>query len=125
MGGKPGRSGGKRSGAGRKLSSLTLKSRRVAEIAASKGKTPLEYVLSVMNDETADLERRDWAAETAMAFVHPRLVMVARTDDKPRTVNNITVEFIAPQGYAVDSAGKIVEHEPLRIEPERESETEH
>lgn len=40
--------GGKRSGAGRKVSALTTKTRVIAEQAAAEGKTPLEVMLANM-----------------------------------------------------------------------------
>ena len=36
-------------------------------------KTPLEYMLSVINDESAEKDRRDRMAQVAAAYVHPRL----------------------------------------------------
>jgi hypothetical protein len=43
------------------------------------GKSPLEYLLEVMMDENADEKRRDWAAEKAAAYLHPRPAPVPRT----------------------------------------------
>jgi hypothetical protein len=40
--------------------------------------TPLEYLMDVMADPEADEKRRDWAAEKAAAFLHPRPQPVAR-----------------------------------------------
>jgi hypothetical protein len=37
-----------------------------------KGITPIEYMLSVLHDETAAPKDRAWAAEKAAPFVHPR-----------------------------------------------------
>ncbi|MBN9250934.1 MAG: hypothetical protein J0I86_10200 [Mesorhizobium sp.] len=42
-------------------------------------KTPLEYLMDIMTDENADEKRRDWAAEKAAAFLHPRPQPVARS----------------------------------------------
>jgi hypothetical protein len=42
------------------------------------GKSPLEYLLEVMMDDTADQKRRDWAAEKAAAYLHPRPAPVPR-----------------------------------------------
>jgi len=41
--------------------------------------TPLEYLMEVMVDPTADQKRRDWAAEKAAGFLHPRPAPVARS----------------------------------------------
>lgn len=54
---------------------------RTAELAADilgSKKSPLEYLLEVMMDEDADQKRRDWAAEKASAYIHPRPAPVAR-----------------------------------------------
>jgi hypothetical protein len=48
---------------------------RQSAIAAS-GLTPLEYLLSVMRDETADHHTRLDAAKAAAPFVHPRMGQV-------------------------------------------------
>jgi hypothetical protein len=34
--------------------------------------TPLEFFLSIMGDENEDQKRREWAAEKAAPFIHPR-----------------------------------------------------
>ena len=52
---------------------------REAAIAAS-GLTPLDYLLSVMRDETAEYRARLDAAKAAAPFVHPRMGQV---DPKP------------------------------------------
>jgi len=48
---------------------------REAEIRAS-GLTPLEWMLKVMRDESADPIRRDGAAKDAAPYVHPRLAAI-------------------------------------------------
>lgn len=48
---------------------------KVAEIEAS-GLTPLDYMLSVMRDETNDRDTRLDAANKAAPYVHPRLASV-------------------------------------------------
>lgn len=65
--------GGPREGAGRKPgvpNKITAEMR--AEIAAA-GETPLEYMLRVMRDPTAEHSRRDDMAAKAAPFIHPRL----------------------------------------------------
>jgi uncharacterized protein YycO len=73
--------GGKRAGAGRKVGSVTAKSREVAEQAASEGLTPLAYMLKILRDEDQDSERRDWAAEKAAPYVHARLAAIEAKHD--------------------------------------------
>lgn len=48
---------------------------KVAEIAAS-GLTPLEYMLSVMRDDFADVSRRDDMAKAVAPYIHPKLSAV-------------------------------------------------
>jgi hypothetical protein len=38
-----------------------------------EGKTPLDYMMRVMRDGTADVARRDWAAQAEAPYLHPRL----------------------------------------------------
>jgi len=68
--------GGKRDNAGRKKGVPNKASaERQAEIAAS-GITPLEYMLTVLRDETKPIETRMDAAKAAAPFVHPKLAAV-------------------------------------------------
>lgn len=72
------KTGGARSGAGRPRGSV---SQRHVDLVASMmdgRKTPLEYLMEVMTDPGADEKRRDWAAEKAAAYLHPRPQPVAR-----------------------------------------------
>lgn len=71
--------GGARLGAGRPRGSVS--SRHVDLVAAMMDgrKMPLEYLMDVMADPDADEKRRDWAAEKAAAFLHPRPQPVARS----------------------------------------------
>jgi len=93
------KNGGARRGAGRPRGSVS--SRHVDLVASMMDgrKTPLEYLMDVMTDEKADEKRRDWAAEKAAAFLHPRPQPVARSVeiDLPdtSTVVGITVALDA------------------------------
>ena len=60
--------GGKRPGAGRKPSSLTKKTRDIAEAAAAAGETPLEFLLRIMRDETQEPDVRRAMAVAAAAW---------------------------------------------------------
>ncbi len=91
--------GGKREGAGRKPGATTTKTREIADALVQSGEeTPLEYMLRVMRQKDDDLllmekegaidtverikmellrsERRDWAAEKAAPYIHPRLASI-------------------------------------------------
>lgn len=68
--------GGSRQGAGRKPgvpNKVTAK--REAEIASS-GLTPLDFMLSVLRDESRELADRLYAAKNAAPYCHPKRVPV-------------------------------------------------
>jgi len=48
---------------------------KAQEVAAS-GLTPLDYMLAIMRDETATVDRRDDMAKAAAPYVHPKLAAV-------------------------------------------------
>jgi hypothetical protein len=74
--------GGSRTGAGRKAGVPNKATQELrAEVAAS-GETPLDYMLRVMRDTTADVERRDDMAKAAASYVHPKLAAVEHGSDK-------------------------------------------
>ena len=67
--------GGFRNGAGRPKGSSNAKASSVKAFvaeAARVGVTPLEYLLSVMNDAAVDPVRRDRAAIAAAPFLHQK-----------------------------------------------------
>lgn len=68
MAGAKGRSGGARPGAGRKPKPEVEKK----TIATSGNQTPLEFLLSVMNDNEIEDKLRLEAAKTAAQYVHPK-----------------------------------------------------
>lgn len=68
--------GGRRSGSGRPKGAVTKKTREVAIRAKAEGITPLEYMLQVLRDGSADPKDRMWAAEKAAPYVHARLASV-------------------------------------------------
>jgi hypothetical protein len=73
-GSRPGeRRGGRKKGTPNKA---TTAASIQAEIAAS-GEKPLDYMLRVMRDETAEPTRRDAMARASAPYVHPTLAAVA------------------------------------------------
>ena len=68
MAGKPGRSGGARNGAGRPPQAKEEK----LTIASNGAQTPLEFLLSVMNDNEVEDKLRLDAAKTAAQYCHPK-----------------------------------------------------
>jgi hypothetical protein len=81
--------GGARPGAGRPVGVPNKASLARQEAIAASGLTPLDYMLNVLRDDDAPRERRDWAAEKAAPYVHPRLAAVehAGKDGGPIQVN--------------------------------------
>jgi len=71
-------SGGYRPGAGRPKGAKAPKAKAiqvakdVGKAARKSGLKPLDYMLFVMNDETADAERRDRMAIAAAPYVHSK-----------------------------------------------------
>lgn len=73
--------GGKREGAGRKAGAVTVKTREIADAASQEGITPLEYMLGVMRNTEADLDRRDAMARAAAPYMHPALKAIEHKGD--------------------------------------------
>lgn len=66
---------GKKTG-GRVKGSINKKTEeRIAE-AAESGLMPLDYMLQVMRDEAAEKSRRDYMANAAAPYLHPKLSSV-------------------------------------------------
>jgi len=69
--------GGKRRGAGRKPGSKAVRrSDIIIREAMERGETPLQYMLAVMQDQNAPIERRDDMAKAAAPYCHPRLAAI-------------------------------------------------
>jgi hypothetical protein len=68
--------GGPRVGAGRKAGSRNQTRKPLTGDSARVGRrrSPLEYLLDLLNDETADALRRDRAAQALLPFCHARPV---------------------------------------------------
>lgn len=63
--------GGRRAGAGRpKRAAAAPTIAAIEQAAAAESKTPLEYMLDVLNDPKADAKRRDQMAVSAAPYVH-------------------------------------------------------
>lgn len=77
MAGVKGKSGGFRPGAGRKPKTEAEKK----TIASSGKQTPLEFLLSVMNDNDVEDRLRLEAAKTAAQYVHPKKGEGGKKDD--------------------------------------------
>ena len=65
--------GGSRPGAGRPKGVPNKRTVALVEAAAAAGELPLDYMLRVMRDGTAETDRRDTMARTAAPYLHSRL----------------------------------------------------
>lgn len=89
--------GGSRPGAGRPRGSRNkATAAKAAEIAAS-GLTPLDFMLAVLRDESAERDVRLDAAAKAAPYVHPKLanVEVKGNQDKP-ILHRVEVVIVDP-----------------------------
>ena len=116
--------GGKRRGAGRPPGASTKKTRAIANAAAAAtGETPLDYMLNVLRDPKATVERKDDMAKASAAFCHPKLNAVASLNP-PDSGNCITtVQILSiPRGCflskeQIDNPGLLLEHAQPAPEP--------
>lgn len=70
------RRGGPRPGSGRKKGVANLATQKAKEEANLTGETPLQYMLRVMRDPKATIERRDGMAKAAAPYIHAKLSSV-------------------------------------------------
>jgi hypothetical protein len=77
--------------------------------AEATGILPLDYMLSVMRDCTADAKRRDVMAISAAPYLHPKISAVEPKPEKPATAEDhcIRVEFVWPRPRRDD--GELIE----------------
>ena len=69
--------GGKRAGAGRPRGvTAGTKHERLEKMLRKGAKTPLQYMLNILNDKKTSPEKKMWAAEKAAPFVHSSLACV-------------------------------------------------
>lgn len=96
-------SGGRRPGAGRKTTKpVETMIHRAREAAANAKITPLEYLISLLQDETKEQQLRFQAAVAAAPYVHPRLasiesnanVNVTTHDDAVREIEQAIAEAV-------------------------------
>jgi hypothetical protein len=87
------KTGGRQKGARNRA---TAEARAAAE---ATGILPLDYMLSVMRDSTADAKRRDAMAIAAAPYLHPKLTAVDPKPNEPETSEgpHIRVTFVRPR----------------------------
>lgn len=83
--------GGSRPGAGRRKGTPNKASAARQKRVAASGATPLEYMLSVMRDGTADSSRRDDMAKACAPYVHPKLASLQHTGANGGPIQTIDV----------------------------------
>jgi hypothetical protein len=88
--------GGKREGAGRPSGSVSAVTQAQKEAALEGGESPLDYMLRVMRDATADLGRRDDMAKAAAPYAHAKLASVD-ANVKANVDGSITFTWQPPQ----------------------------
>ena len=82
--------GGKREGAGRPLGSKSKKPwKGLIQLAEKYNLSPLDYLLSVLNNPASSPERKMYAAEKAAPYIHPKL---ANTTSKIGTDEPIQIK---------------------------------
>jgi hypothetical protein len=87
--------GGARPGAGRRKGTVSEPTKHriaIAEAALVSGLTPLEYMLSILRDETKPQHERFTAAKEAAPYLHPKLAAVQHSGDKN---NPVALEVIS------------------------------
>jgi len=89
--------GGARAGAGRKQGSATAKTREIADKAAEGGVTPLEFMLKIMRDETAERAERLDMAKAAAPYIHPRLSAVEAKVEVTEQVEEVRWSIVDPE----------------------------
>jgi hypothetical protein len=71
---------------GRKTGVANKRTREIKDIAAKaaeNNETPLDYLLSIVNDQSIDRDRRMRAAGMASPYCHPRMTIVTGPDGEP------------------------------------------
>lgn len=69
---------------------------REAAIAAS-GLTPLDYMLQTLRDESLDKQDRQWAAQAAAPYVHPKLSNIEAKVEGDMRVEEVRDTIVDPR----------------------------
>ena len=102
--------GGYRAGAGRPRGTSTKDVVKEAKREAKKANmSPLEYMLNVMNDDAAEVERRDRMAQAAAPYVHAKAADVAPGKKEQKET---AAREAAGGKYSVPAAPKLVVNNP-------------
>lgn len=92
--------GGRRTGAGRPKGARNKKTLEQARAVEATGLTPLEYMLSVLRDETQEQAVRLDAANKAAPYVHAKLASVDHTStDGSMSEKPTVIKLVAPKPH--------------------------
>jgi hypothetical protein len=72
--------------------------------AAAQNQTPLEYMLAVFRDPTADLRRRDSMAQAAAPYIHARLALTA-VSIEDRTGHEAALDALEAEAVVLEIEG--------------------
>lgn len=100
---------------GRQQGAANQRTREIADRATREGITPLEYMLAVLRDPKASKERRDWAAEKAAPYMHPRLQAIQHSgpDGGPIETKDVSdLEVGRRLAYLLEKAVREVPKQP-------------
>lgn len=89
---------GKKTG-GRKAGTPNKKTAEKVDAIEASGLTPLDFMLTVLRDESQSMDNRMWAAEKAAPYVHAKLANIEIAGDQEKPVRH-KIEFAI-----VDPAG--------------------
>jgi len=91
--------GGYRPGAGRPKSASVKTEVEVKREASKAGLSPLEYMLSVMNDDQAERDRRDKMAIAAAPYVHAKAdeAKAGKKEQKQQAAEQVAKGRFAPR----------------------------
>jgi hypothetical protein len=104
--------GGKRERAGRKPGSVARIDYEARRNALTSGVTPLEYLLSIMRDESGDAHARLDAAKAAAPYCHARLSSTELSGPEKGPVQTQEV----PHDVKVEALLSILRKKGLKIE---------
>lgn len=92
--------GGARTGAGRKKGQASRMNEEARLKAAEGGITPLDYMLGVLRDSEADVQRRDDMAKAAAPYLHAKLASIEHhgSEDEAPIRHRIEQVIIDPKG---------------------------
>lgn len=74
---------------GRQKGSRNKAPAALAQAVAASGETPLDYMLRVMRDTSAEHDRRDEMAKAAAPYVHAKLAAITHSGDPDNPVSHV------------------------------------